>query len=804
MFILIKKIMRKLILVVFICIVSVNIFAQYTLKGRVKDKLGDDLIGATVYIKELSKGSVVTSKGNYIIKDIAKGKYTVEISYIGYKVKILSLSIINNLNMDFVLESKTLLTEEIVVQGTRAGEKTPVAHSELKKEDINKNSTGNDIPFLLNTTPSIVTTSETGTGLGYTALRIRGSDQTRINVTVNGIPLNDSESQGVFWVNMTDFVGSVDDIQIQRGVGTSTNGAGAFGGTINFQTTKVKSKPYSEVISELGSYNTFKNSVRVGTGILNSKFTFDARYSRLKSEGYIQHSALDHESYFITAAFVTEKSILRANLFSGNQKTGITWWGISKDQLKKDRKYNPAGVYFDENGNEKYYKDQTDNYKQTHYQLIYSNTISEKLSVNGAFHYTQGSGYYEQYKDGHKLYKYGFPKLYDDKGEKLKTDVIRRKMLANDFYGGVFSARYKNDDIAITLGGAYNKYDGDHFGKILWTQANHSLDIPKNYEWYRNNGTKFDGNLYLKANYQVNEILNVFADLQYRGISYKLNGIDSDDDLTKINQKHTFDFFNPKFGAYLNLSERMNGYFSFGVAQREPTRSDFINDTQKKIKSERLKDFEVGLNYGSPDFSFGANFYYMSYKDQLVNTGVKDDVGYDIRTNVDRSFRKGIEIYGGIKVDKILEVSGNITISQNKIEEIDEVSYNESNELVRKTLSDVDIAYSPNVIASAMLTLKPIKNLNLSVLPKFVGEQYFDNTQNKERMLDSYFVTNASVDYTIKGFFFKEIVISAHVNNVFNKEYITNAYYYEEAGWKSSSYFPAATRNFIFKAHIKF
>ncbi|MHA7111867.1 TonB-dependent receptor [Sunxiuqinia elliptica] len=794
--------MKRLGLMLFMQCLFVYSFAQFSVSGVVTNESGEELVGANLVLSGTYKGTSTDVGGAYKFENVKAGNYTLRVSYMGYEAQRVNLNVTKNVVKNVVLVPLDILAEEVIVSATRAGAKTPVAVTDLSREDIEAQSAGQDIPYLLGLSPSVVTSSEAGTGIGYSALRIRGTDPTRINVTVNGIPLNDSESQGAFWVNMPDFASSVDNVQIQRGVGTSTNGAAAFGATINFQTETFNGEPYAEVQSLVGSFGTNKNSVKAGTGLIDGKFTVDARYSKLNSDGYVDYAFVDHESYFISAAYYTEKSIIKANIISGNQHTGISWWGNPNPE--EDRRYNPAGEYTDEFGNKRYYKDQTDNYFQDHYQVFYSSQLNPFTNINLGLHYTDGEGYYEQYKEDESYADYGLENVVIGDQTLEQTDLIRRKWLDNDFYGATFSLNYNRNNLNASLGGAWNKYDGDHFGRIIWMR--NAGNTEKGHEWYFNVGEKTDFNVFGKLNCQLTKQLNVYGDLQYRRINYEMRG--QDDDLLALDQTHEYDFFNPKMGLFYELAQNQEAYFSFGIGHREPTRTIFKEakgDPSSTPRSESLYDYELGYKYSSTKAAFGVNLYYMYYHDQLVPTGEKNNVGSSIMTNVDKSYRAGVEFVGGVKVLPNLNWDFNFTLSSNKIKDyIEYATYYDAEGVASegsKYLGTTNIAYSPETMGSSILAYEPAKILKFSLITKYVGKQYFDNTSSEDRKIDAYFVNNLRGDLTLKESFFSKINLFVQVNNLLDEEYSNNGYggnWYQEGVEKTwAYYYPQAGINFM-------
>lgn len=816
---------RGLSIICLICI-GLTVIAQNnlcTIKGNVKDEKGRALEMANVVIKQLQKGSTTNAKGLFSIKNIKKGKYTLVVNYMGYETFSKDINLVKSTyTINIQLKKKRILTEDVIVRATRASYKTPVAFTNLGKENLEKVDIGKDIPYLLEQTPSVVATSEAGIGIGNTSIRVRGTDASRINITINGVPLNDSESHSVYWVNMPQFSNSVNNVQIQRGVGSSTNGAAAFGATINFQTTGISNAPYANVGFAAGSYNTFIRSINLGTGKYKNGLSFDARYSDLKSDGYINNSFSDHKSAYFSATYQGENTLIKGNIILGEQHTGISWWGTPKDMLKTNRKYNPAGVHFDEDGTEHYYKDQTDNYWQNHYQLMISHAINDMLNLNFAFHTTTGKGHYEQYKDKENPFAnesmtftyYGLNPVNIGGVIKENSDFIRQKHLDNIFYGITSSLIYTKGNSNLIIGGGINKYEGDHFGKVLWSEFNDG-SIPKDFEWYRNYAEKTDGNIFVKLNQQVTDKLNIYADLQYRHIKYMMEG--PDDDLVLLDQKHYYNFLNPKFGIFYDININSHFYASFAVANREPARAD-IKDASKKggkdfPTEETLYDYEFGYKYRTEKLNIGVNLYYMDYKDQLVLTGEKNSVGYSIMTNVDDSYRAGIELSAAYKFCEKLLWSANTTLSRNRIKDYSEyVNFYDKdwNYLERKSVNygSTHISYSPSVIVSSLIEFKPFSNTSINLNSKYVGKQYFDNTESDERSIDAYFINNIAFEYSFKIPKTKDIKLQLLVNNIFDIEYENNAYGgYDYVGGSASSwsyYFPQAGTNYMLKASINF
>jgi iron complex outermembrane receptor protein len=681
--------------------------------------------------------------------------------------------------------------DEVLVSALRVTSKTPVSFSNLNKKEIASRNLGQDIPTLMNFMPSVVTTSDAGNGVGYSGIRVRGSDATRVNVTINGIPYNDSESQGTFWVNMPDFASSLESLQLQRGVGTSTNGAGAFGASLNMLTDNYAQKSNGEISNSYGSFNTRKHTVKFSTGLMNEHFELAGRVSNLSSDGYIDRASSDLKSYFLQGTYVGKTTLIKALAFGGKEKTYQAWYGVDATTMERNRTYNFAGMYTDTNGNTQFYNNQTDNYQQDHYQLHWNEKISNRWNTNLAFHYTKGEGYYEEYKYNEPVEVY--PNILPTKtvenseGDLVPgTDLIRQKWLDNDFYGTTFSANYINDKLDFIVGGGFNKYEGDHFGKVIWARYASQSELGDHYYDYYGNKTDF--NLFAKLNYKLTSKWSLFGDLQYRNVRYNANGVLANEIDTK------FDFINPKAGLTFNLNSINSLYFSYAKANKEPNRTDFENGVPM---SESLDDLELGWRFNSSKITINTNFYLMYYKNQLLKTGELDDVGNEIRANVDKSYRAGIEIDAKIKLGKQMSFSPNITISTNKI-----INYkvDTGNGLVN--YGTTNIAFSPNVIAGGIFSYKPISDLQLSLLNKYVGSQFAGNFDTEITKLDSYNVVDFNANYEIKSkSIFQSIVFSGLVNNLFNVKYVSNAYLY---GDSYISYYPQAGINFLAGLTLKF
>ena len=765
------------------------------IKGKVTDINGLSLPGAGITIENTILGVHTDSEGNYSLAIRKGGIYKLRFSFIGFESQIRDVTLKGDTVLNIVLLAKSVMTEEVFVNATRAGEHTPMAYSTVSKEDISKNNIAQDIPYLLGYTPSLVVSSDAGTGVGYTNINIRGTDVKRINVTIDGVPVNDAESHGVWWVDLPDLASSTDNIQIQRGVGTSTNGAGAFGATINFQSTNLNREPYAEVNSSYGSFNTSKNTINFGTGLINKKFAIDARLSKIWSDGYIDRAFSDLKSFYISGTMYGETSILKLMIFSGVEHTYQAWDGVPKDSLATHRTYNIHN-----------YKNETDNYWQDNYQLHYSKEISSNISANAALHYTHGQGYYENLIQNSKFSSFNLPNAIFNTDTITSSDFITQRWLRNDFYGFTYSLNYRKDKISTIIGGGWNQYLGNHFGDIIWAKTvTYNND---SYQWYKGTGNKKDLNTFLKINYSLTNKLNLYADLQFRNINYSIGGFD--ENLKDVTQNHKYNFFNPKAGFTYNLDEKQKVFSSFGVSQREPDRDDFTDaDPGKTPVPEKLFDYEAGYEFHSSILMLKGNLYYMFYHDQLILTGKINNVGATILTNVPKSYRQGIEIETGIQIFENLNWYENLTISRNIIPVFEDLTDNWDNSLQDKEiLKNKTISFSPSIIAGSVIDYYPFKNFHLSLNTKYVGKQYIDNTQNTERMLKAYLVQNISFLYTIKSKIFKEMTCQFVVNNLFDKMYETNAWVYKYIEEGSlhvmDGYFPQAGINCMVKFGIKF
>ncbi|MPR34158.1 TonB-dependent receptor [Salmonirosea aquatica] len=816
--------MRKVTTYLLICTLyfgySITIHAQQTYSGQVKDaEDGTPLPGASVRAGTY-QGTTTNADGRFVLSNVSESIDNLEISFIGFETKKIPLQNFPE-NSVILLQRSVFNADEVIVSATRVTDRTGMAYSNVSAEAIEKQNLGQDIPVLLNFTPSLVSTSDAGAGVGYTGIRIRGTDATRINVTVNGIPYNDAESQGVFWVNMPDFASSVSSIQIQRGVGTSTNGAGAFGATVNVSTNEFRREAYAELLNSYGSFNTRKHTVKVGSGLLNGKFTVDARLSQVASDGFVDRASSDLRSYYLSGGYFGKKSFVRLNVFSGKEVTYQSWNGSPESRVNGDREGMLA--YIDRNGlndrdaqnllnsdsrtyNYYTYDNEVDNYKQDHYQLVSSHTLNKYLTLNLNGFLVRGLGYYEQYRDDDDLENYKIPNVVVGNDTITTTDLIRRRWLDNYFYGTTFSLDYNSfKKVTANFGGGLNKYDGDHYGEVIWARYAGNSSIRQRY--YTNSGIKTDFNLYAKVYYQFTDRLNAFADAQIRQVGHTILGEENSGNQFDFDK--SFTFFNPKAGLNYQLSERSTAYASYSIGHREPNRDDFTESTtQIRPEPEMLRDLEAGFRTQSTRLAFSANYYFMDYKNQLVLTGQVNDVGNSIRVNVPKSYRMGIELEGGIALNRSWKWNANATFSQNKIANFTEyvVDYDNGGYQEIKH-GKTDISFSPNVIVGSQLTYTPVKNVELALLTKYVGKQYLDNTSSEDRTLDAYLTNDIRLIWTLTPRWAKQISVTALFNNILDETYSSNGYtygYIYGGRIQENFYYPQAGRNFLVGLNLKF
>lgn len=818
--------MRRLITIL-LTIFSVAGVAQNRFTGKVMDNHDQPVANAHVKVEGTAKGTYTSESGEFELNDLPS-EITLLITHVSFDDLKLNLSAPYSF-MSIRLSDFFVLADQVVVRATRADRETPVTYTNLTEEEIEAQNFGQDVPFLLEQVPSITITSDAGAGVGYTGIRIRGSDATRINVTINGIPLNDSESHGVYWVNLPDLASSTQSIQVQRGVGTSTNGAGAFGATLNLQTTGFKQEAFGEYSLSVGSFNTFKNTVQFGTGLLKNNWSFEGRISKITSDGYVDRAYSDLKSAYLEGGYFGDKFSLRGVAMIGTEETYQAWWGTPEARLKddvegmnwvadvnwysqeqRDNLLNSGRTF-----NYYLYDNEVDHYSQDHYQLHFNQELGENTSLNSAFHYTYGRGYYEQFKAGESFSDYDIDPIDTGGGQIDETDLVRRRWLDNHFYGVTYDLTHERNQLRMILGGAYNIYKGDHFGEVIWAQ--YANNLSKDHRYYDNTADKSDFNVYLKGNYSLNSQFNLFADLQVRAIDYQAEGPDNDRDggiPIEIDVNENFQFFNPKFGVSYFPSHQDRLYFSFARSSREPVRSDFIDKSNiKDPKPEKLNNFELGWEKRWELHQLMVNGYFMQYKNQLVLTGAVNDVGAPIRENVENSYRAGVEIATSWTILPGLEWKPNVTISKNKIDMFTEVIYDygvnwDEYNILTYEYNDVDLSFSPNVIAGSVIDWKPKDNWSIALVSKYVGRQYLDNTQQIQRSLESYFVHNFRMKYSINPKLFEQVNMGLLVNNLTNQLYSSNGYTYGYGGGgqmiRENYLYPQATTNFLISVDFVF
>ena len=780
--------MKKITIFLFLFVSILTNAQTFTLNGKVVNENKEPLPGATILVKEENKGTSTDFDGKFRV-NFPKGKYIIQVSFIGYKSVSKEISLTKNDAIEFVLSANSTVLEEVLVSAVRVKANAPVTHSNLSKKEIAKRNLGQDIPILLNYMPSVVSSSDAGAGIGYTYLRVRGSDA--LNVTVNGIPYNDAESQGTFWVNMGDFASSTQSLQLQRGVGTSTNGSGAFGASLNILTDAISEESGGEISNSFGSYGTRKHTVKFTTGKVNDHFEFAGRLSNIYSDGYVDRAFSNLKSYFLQGSYTDENTLIKVLSFGGKENTYQAWYGLSADELAANRRQNPYT-----------YDNETDNYDQNHYQLHWNERFNKNWSTTIGLNYTKGSGYFEQYKDTEDAKD--FNNLITD-----GSDVIVRRWLDNDFYVVNFNTNYKNDVLNFIAGGSYSNYTGDHYGEVIWG-SNLAENTAIRDRYYFSDAKKTDFSVFAKTTFSISEKLAGYLDLQGRFIGYQTQGITSD--IATIDVDSNFNFFNPKVGFTYKINEKNSLYTSFAVANREPNRNDFEVGL---TTPETLSDYELGWRLNTENIKLNTNVYYMDYKNQFVLTGAINDVGAPIRATSGSSFRLGVEIDADIRISDQLSVQSNATISSNKNRDF---YLTKDGITTPKSLGNTDLSFSPDVILGNMITYRPIENLQFSFLSKYVGKQFMSNFSSdisSNDVLDSYVTSDINFVYELKTEkIFKSIVFTALINNLFNETYVDRGYYYTyDDTWSNSGttttldgagYHPQATRNFLVGVTLKF
>ena len=784
---------------------SLMVFAQepFTVSGTVSmDE--NPLPGVNVIIKGSNSGTQTDLDGKYKLQ-LAQGNHTLIFSYVAAKTTEKTFDLSQNLILNVTLNEAAESLDEILVKAIRVDATSPITHTNVDKEELEKRNLGQDLPILLNYLPSVVTTSDAGAGVGYTGIRVRGINAQSTNVTINGIPYNDAESLGTFWVNLGDFASSVQSLQLQRGVGTSTNGAGAFGASINVLTDNVSEDAFGEISNSFGSFNTRKHTVKFGTGLIDEHIEISGRLSNIQSDGYIDRATSDLKAYFLQGSYKDDNTLIKAIAFGGSELTYQAYNGIDAETLASDRTFNPSGLYFDEDGNRQFYDNEVDDYKQDHYQLHWNQRYNRQWSSVVSFNYTYGRGFFEQYREDESFSDYDLTPLEIGNETVETTDLIRRRWLDNDFYVLNVNANYKQDNLNVFFGSSFSFYDGDHYGEIIWAEFASDSEIRDRY--YDGDGRKTDFNSFAKATYRLNDKLSFYGDLQLRLVNYRTSGLNSDRLLFNVDQDYAF--FNPKAGLTYRISKTNDLYFSYARANREPNRDDFENNPT--VEPEQLNDFELGWRHNTDSFRLYVNGYYMLYNEQLILTGQIDDVGNPIRTNSGDSYRLGLEVDAAIALTNKFSLQPNITLSSNKNQETFESVNGEVLDLGK-----TDISFSPEIIAANAFVFQPKDGLQLSLLSKYVGEQFMGNTENPDSKLDSYFVNDFNVTYEWKPkSIFKSILFSGLINNIFGEEYVANGYFgsfdFEDTTSPTgistgyfAGFYPQATTNFLVGVTMKF
>ena len=796
----------RTILLLFITFTSI---AQNNFVGRVTDSSGEPIVGANILIEESNLITYTDEKGKFYLNSNSTN-IDIQVSHVGYLTKEIKFSNPSQ-EINIVLDDGIILKDEIKVISTRAKDNSPFAFTNISKSFIEKNNSGKDIPFLINSTPSTYSTSDAGNGIGYTGVRIRGSDATRINVTINGIPYNDSESHGVFWVNVSDLASSANSIQVQRGVGSSTNGGGAFGGTVSIKTGKASEDFKLKYSSSAGSYKSFKNTLELNSGLIKNKINMNLRLSKINSDGYVDRATSDLKSYYASASYYSDKTSIDLINFSGKERTYQSWWGTPEGRINNDidemNNVIANNGYSDEQAdnllnsgrtfNYYTYDNQTDNYQQDHYQMHFNHDISNTANLHLALHYTYGRGYYEEFREDDNLSNY-----YDFL-ENKSLDLVRRRWLSNHFYGLTYSFSKKFDKSEINIGGALNEYDADHFGEIIQPQ----LMVSEPY--YFSKSFKKDGNIFIKYNLNITESAELFTDLQLRGYSHKMKGNDNDKSIIDVNKNNIF--FNPKIGLTKSLNDKVSLYGSVAIANREPIRSDYI-DSKIEPKHESLVNIELGKSFNYNIGSFNTNLYLMEYNNQLITTGEVNDVGAYIRENVKKSRRFGVE-FTNVLNTKDFYVNSSLSLSRNLVYNFNETLYDYGADFSQYNIIEnkyviTDLAFSPGVLLNNHFEWKANKFLSFILNSKYVGKQYLDNTSNEKRVLKDFLINDFKIQTNLTNNVFNNLFFKIEINNIFNVKYSSNGYtfgYYGGMDYevRENYFYPQATRNIMFSVSIE-
>ena len=779
--------MKKITIFLFLFVSVLTNAQKVTVSGKIVNKNQEVLAGATVLVKETNQGISTDLDGNFTFK-LNKGPFTIKVSFIGFKTIEKNVYVDKDKAFTIVLYEDDNVLDEVLVSAVRATSSIPVTYSNLSKKELAKRNLGQDIPVLLNYLPSVISSSDAGAGVGYTYLNVRGSNSERINVTINGIPYNDPESHGTFWVNLGDFASSTENLQLQRGVGTSTNGSGAFGASLNILTDAVSENAGGEISNSFGSYGTRKHTVKFTTGKINEHLEVSGRFSNIHSDGYVDRAFTNLKSYFLQASYQDENTLIKAVSFGGAERTYQAWYGLDPQQLEEDRRQNPYT-----------YENEVDDYKQNHYQLHWNEQLNSHWSTNLGLNYTKGAGFFEQYKAEENAD--ALNNLIED-----GSDVIVRRWLDNNFYVLNFNANYKDEKLNFISGISYSKYTGDHFGEVIWG-SNLASGVSFGDRYYFSDAKKTDMSIFSKATYEINEKVSTYLDLQGRFVSYKTAGLTSNRNPLDVDAK--FNFFNPKAGFIYKIAAQNSVYLSYARANREANRNDFENGVSSP---EILDDIELGWRYKSDQIQLNTNIYFMSYKNQLVLTGAIDDVGAPIRATSGKSYRLGLEIDADVKLNDQFSIKPNAAFSTNKNEDFTApINGNLIN------LGNTPLSFSPNVIVGNMLIYQPKDNFQISFLSKYVGEQFMSNLNSsvsKLDVLDSYFTSDLNFVYEIATKkVFDAIIISGLINNIFNTEYVDRGYYYtydypdgngNTITGDGAGYYPQATRNFLVGVTLQF
>jgi iron complex outermembrane receptor protein len=782
--------MKKISIFLFLFVSTLANAQSFTLSGKVVDENKNHLAGASILVKEIKKGASTDFDGNFSF-NLEKGTYTVEVSFLGYGTISEKITLSKDEEYVIELQTGTTVLEEVLVSAVRVNTDVPVTFSNLSKKEIAKRNLGQDIPILLNYMPSVVSSSDAGAGVGYTYMSVRGSNGERINVTVNGIPYNDPESHGTFWVNLGDFASSTENLQLQRGVGTSTNGSGAFGASLNILTDAVSEKAFGEISNSFGSFNTRKHTVKFSTGKINDHIEIAGRLSNISSDGYVDRAFSNLKSYYLQGSYTDENTLIKAVTFGGKEQTYQAWFGLTADELAEDRRQNPYA-----------YDNETDNYEQNHYQLHWNERLNDNWSTNLALNYTKGAGYFEQSKEGEDAAD--FNNLIVD-----GSDVIVRRWLDNDFYVVNFNTNYKTDKLNFISGVSYSDYTGDHYGEVIWG-SDLAADVNIRDRYYFSDAKKTDFSVFAKATFDITDKLIGYVDVQGRFVGYQTRGITND--IVPIDVDANFSFFNPKFGFTYKINPNNSLYTSFAVANREPNRNNFEAGV---TTPETLNDYELGWRFKSENVKLTVNSYFMDYKNQLVLTGALNDVGAPIRETSGSSYRLGIEIDAEIRISDKLSIRPNATFSSNKNRDF---FVTKDGNTTPQSLGNTNLSFSPDVIVGNAFTYAPMENFQLSFLSKYVSDQFMSNFNSEistNDVLENYFTSDLNIVYMLETTkIFKSITFTALVNNLFNAEYVDRGYYFtydddfSNPGTVTTvdgaGYYPQATRNFLIGVTLTF